>query len=229
LCLTILESEFTKEYSNNHINSQFTRIDWSSWGQYLATTSGWIDRIYSVPLIYRGSEFAIAGHLKGHKKNISVWRFSSALVKDYSTDKDSTKEQVSTFLATSGGDSTIAIWKTGSKEPFSLIRSAFLAGVNDITWGLHGNLLFACSHDGEVMAVHFGQGWLGDFLTKKERNETILSNYGDMVYNEYRLNNSLNLIDPPPETHEDESKEERKQVISEGKHAKKRIIPIVEK
>lgn len=50
-----------------------------------------------------------------------------------------------------------------------------------------------------------------------------------MVYNEYRLNNSLNFIDPPPETNEDESKEEKKQVISEGKHAKKRIIPIVEK
>ena len=73
------------------------------------------------------------------------------------------------YLATSGGDSTITIWKNGIDEPFFIIKQAFYSGVNDLTWGLEGNCLFGCSNDGEVMVCHFKPGVLGDFIHESEK------------------------------------------------------------
>lgn len=85
-----------------------------------------------------------------------------------------------TYLATSGGDSNICIWKVGDKNPFFIIKKAFLSGVNDLTWGLDGNVLFGCSNDGEVMVCHFLPGTLGEFISEKEKQQIILHNYGEI-------------------------------------------------
>lgn len=134
-----------------------------------------------------------------------------------------------TYLATSGGDSSISIWKTGEKHPFFIIKKAFLAGVNDLTWGLEGNVLFGCSNDGEVMACHFLPGTLGEFVSEREKQQIVLSNYGEIVYNEYKKNSRINVVKQPIEMPGQNADTEKKQITSEGKLAKKRIIPIAEK
>lgn len=91
----------------------------------------------------------------------------------------------SSYLATSGGDSCITIWKTGDESPFFIIRQAFHSGVNDLSWGMEGNLLFGCSNDGEIMVCHFRPGILGEFLNDWEKEQILLSNYGEAVVKEF--------------------------------------------
>ena len=196
----------------------------------MATTSGWIGGIYTAPLIKRGTSWKIQGHLKGHKKSINVWRFNPSLKKEECKSGESTILSCTTYLATSGGDSTVSIWRAGDKNPFFIIKRAFLAGVNDLAWGLEGNVLFACSNDGEVMICHFTPGSLGDFITEKEKQQIILQNYGEIIYNEYKKNSKINIIrEPTIALGIDSSSTEQKQITIEGKNAKKRIIPIAEK
>lgn len=80
----------------------------------------------------------------------------------------------SSYFATSGGDSNICIWKTGEENAFFIIRQAFHSGVNDLTWGMNGNLLFACSNDGEICVCHFRPGVLGEFMNTWEKEQILL-------------------------------------------------------
>jgi WD40 repeat protein len=185
--------------------------------------------VFTAPLFKRGTNWTIEGHLKGHKKSVNVCKFNPSLKKEYIKVGGNNVLSCSTYLATSGGDSNICIWKTGEKNPFFIIKKAFLAGVNDLTWGLEGNALFGCSNDGEVMVCHFLPGTLGEFLSESEKQEVFLRNYGEIVYSEYKKNSLINVIQIPLILPGQKQEEEKKQITSEGKLAKKRIIPIAEK
>lgn len=125
--------------------------------------------MYTSPLITR-TNWKIEGHLKGHEKSVNIARFNPMLKKEMVKGKLA----CSSYFATSGGDSNICIWKTGEENAFFIIRQAFLSGVNDLTWGMNGNLLFACSNDGEICVCHFRPGVLGEFLNTKEKEQIFL-------------------------------------------------------
>ena len=46
---------------------------------------------------------------------------------------------------------------------------SFNLGVTDLSWGFNGNILLACSNDGEVMCLHFQSGVLGTPLAEHEK------------------------------------------------------------
>jgi len=161
---------------------------------------------------------------------VNVCRFNPSLKKEEIV--TATGEKVLTsvsYLATSGGDSCISIWRTGDKNPFFIIKKAFLAGVNDLTWGLEGNILFGCSNDGEVMSCHFLPGTLGAFANEKEKQEIILKNYGEIVYSDYKKTIRMEFAELPQQVQGQDPTVETKQITSQGTQAKKRIIPIAEK
>ena len=77
---------------------------------------------------------------------------------------------------------------------------------------------------------HFMPGTLGDFITEKEKQQIILQNYGEIIYNEYKKSSKINIVREPTIAHGSDPNTEQKQIIiSEGKNSKKRIIPIAEK
>lgn len=146
----VKEKQFKDEFTNNTTMSQSARLDWSNDGMIISSTSGFISGMYTSPLISR-TNWKIEGHLKGHEKSVNISRFNPMLKKEVVRGKLAS----SSYLATSGGDSCITIWKTGDESPFFIIRQAFHSGVNDLSWGMEGNLLFGCSNDGEIMVCHF--------------------------------------------------------------------------
>lgn len=79
------------------------------------------------------------------------------------------------------------------------------------------------------MVCHFMPGILGEFLSDSEKQEVFLRNYGEIVYSEYKKNSLINVVQIPLQLPGQKQDEEKKQITSEGKLAKKRIIPIAEK
>ena len=172
------------QFQNNQSQSQNARLDWSPDGNFIATTGGYLGSMYTSPIISR-QDWEVMGHLKGHDKSVNITRFNPKLIKE-----PTTKLASNCYLATSGADSTITIWKIGQDQPFFVIKQAFHSGINDLSWGMEGNLLFACSGDGEVMACHFRPGVLGQFMSEREKDE-IYAIYGDSVMKERRKNNRV--------------------------------------
>jgi hypothetical protein len=73
--------------------------------------------MYTAPLVRR-TNWKIEGHLKGHEKSINISRFNPMLKKEMVRNKLA----CTSYLATSGGDSCITIWKTGEETPFFIIK-----------------------------------------------------------------------------------------------------------
>lgn len=142
----------------------------------------------------RGKEWSIDGHLKGHEKSINICRFNPIRMKAPGPGSDTTNLVDTYYLATSGGDSNIAIWRASDKNPFFIAKQAFLSGVNDLTWGVNGQVLFGCSNDGEIMMCHFQPGLLGECMSDSEIEQVIMLNYGEMVFTEYKKFRKINII-----------------------------------
>ena len=56
---------------------------------------------------------------------------------------------------------------------------------------MEGNLLFGCSNDGEIMVCHFRPGVLGEFLSEREKEQILLTNYGEAVLREFKERNKV--------------------------------------
>jgi hypothetical protein len=97
------------------------------------------------------------------------------------------EEQITclSVLAIAGIDSTLSIWKYGSKKPLCTIRNIFQMGFTDLTWGLFGTVLFASSQDGTIFTVHFKASELGQFISETEKQLIIRNTYGSTVLQEY--------------------------------------------
>jgi len=65
---------------------------------------------------------------------------------------------------------------------------SFNLGITDLSWGFNGNILLACSNDGEVMCIHFQAGILGSPLAEHEKRLIIEQKYGKIVLDEYVKN-----------------------------------------
>ncbi|CAI2381624.1 unnamed protein product [Moneuplotes crassus] len=228
-------SKFTKEkevsepyLSNKSAPSQFSRLDWSPDGQLIGTNSGSVRGVFTSPLIRRGEGWPIEGHLKGHRKNVNICRFNPSLKKEIIHVDGRETISCSTYLATAGGDGNIAIWKTGDKNPFFILKNVSESGISDLAWGLNGNLLLASSVDGEIAMLHFYPYTLGEFCTDKQKQDIFLSNYGEIVASEYKKNSQFTVKSLPDMSKSVLAGIRNKQINTVGTTAKKRIIPIAE-
>jgi hypothetical protein len=64
-------------------------------------------------------------------------------------------------IALASADSTISVWTPNLDKPLTIVMDSFSLGITDLSWGFNGNILLACSNDGEVMCMHFQAGVLG--------------------------------------------------------------------
>ena len=89
--------------------------------------------------------------LAGHSKPVTVSRINPTLFKQKGTG------QLSCYsvIALASADSTITVWQPQLDKPLTIMMDSFSLGVTDLSWGFNGNILLACSNDGEVMCMHF--------------------------------------------------------------------------
>jgi len=128
----------------------FRRLSWSSDGTHISTTGGRVGSVNIAPLIDRGSWGLIAA-LAGHNKPVTVSRINPILFKQKNT------QQLSCYsvCALASADSTLTVWLPSLDKPLTIIMDSFNLGITDLSWGFNGNILLACSNDGEVMCIHF--------------------------------------------------------------------------
>jgi len=72
-----------------------------------------------------------------------------------------------------------------------VVVDAFKLGITDLSWGFNGNILLACSTDGDVMAMHFTPGVLGNACTENEKRLIIGNKYGKSVVDDYIKNRRM--------------------------------------
>lgn len=125
-------------------------MSWSSDGAYLSTTGGRVGSVNIAPLIERNSWGLIAA-LAGHSKPVTVSRINPTLFKNPNTGALSCYS----VCALASADSTITVWQPSLNKPLTIMMDSFNLGVTDLSWGFNGNILLACSNDGEVMCIHF--------------------------------------------------------------------------
>ena len=103
--------------------------------------------------------------LSGHSKPVTVSRINPILFKD----KDSEQLSCYSVCALASADSTITVWQPRLQKPLTIMMDCFNLGVTDLSWGFNGNILLACSNDGEVICMHFQSGVLGTPCTEPEK------------------------------------------------------------
>lgn len=155
--------------------SLFRRLSWSQDGAFISTTGGKVGKHNVAPLIQRNTSWDLLACLSGHTKPINVSRINPTL---YRQDTSGGSLACYSIIALASADSTISIWKPGLKQPLAVIVDAFKLGITDLSWGFNGNILLACSTDGDVMAIHFKPGVLGRACTENEKRLIIRNKYG---------------------------------------------------
>jgi hypothetical protein len=81
-----------------------------------------------------------------------------------------------TFTVCSVGsmDNTMTLWTSLEKKPFLLMKHFFTQSYLDIAWGSDGTWLMACSHDGKIMYLRFGDSVMpGKRLSRTEQEQLI--------------------------------------------------------
>jgi len=91
-------------------------------------------------------------------------------------------------IALASADSTISVWTPNLDKPLTIVMDSFSLGITDLSWGFNGNILLACSNDGEVMCMHFQAGVLGQPCTEPEKRIIVEQKYGRTVLDEYVKN-----------------------------------------
>lgn len=191
------------------------RCSWSPDGQYLVSAHAMNGGGPTAQIIEREG-WKQDKDFVGHRKAVTCVRFNSNILKKPNADSPKKTTQYC-CCAIGSRDRSISVWLTSLKRPLVVIKDLFDDSVLDISWNAAGNFLLACSWDGTVACVTFGQSEIGIPLSVDEKNALYERMYHKSLQNSWNTNFSGTQIVEDAELlcAIDEMNEKSKEVVLE--------------
>ncbi|EIE81194.1 hypothetical protein RO3G_05899 [Rhizopus delemar RA 99-880] len=95
--------------------------------------------------------------LVGHQLPVEVTSFNPHMFYITGEDDRDNEKPVSAICALGSQDRSISIWATSFSIPICVAADVFDNNVYDIAWAPDGKSLFACSQDGTIAFIQFGE------------------------------------------------------------------------
>jgi protein HIRA/HIR1 len=178
----VLEHTITAPFQTSPLTTYFRRCSWSPDGAHIAAANATNGPVNSVAILERGTWDASTNPISliGHEGPVEVAAFSPRLFyKDPpKVEHDGSVHQPTvTVVACAGQDKTLSVWNTSFARPFLVSQDMASKSISDLAWHPNGEVLFASSLDGSVIALQFQPGELG-WPAPLARNEESLQKFG---------------------------------------------------
>ncbi|KAF3055192.1 Protein hir-1 [Daldinia childiae] len=176
-----LETTISSPFKSSPLTTYFRRCSWSPDGNHIAAANAVNGPVSSVAIIER-SRWDSEINLIGHEGPTEVCMFSPRLfhtkkpVENGATNGHSGGTLV-TVIASAGQDKTLSVWNTNTSRPVVILQDMASKSISDLAWTPDGQILFASSLDGGIVAVKFDTGELG-WVANLEETDKALSKYG---------------------------------------------------
>lgn len=161
-------NKITRFMNQNNVNINYSRISWSSNGEFLLIPSAKKNRTTLIALISRTNNWETVLNMVGHGSDCEVVEFNPNFYKvpqnapERLQDKlDPQKIRNSCVIATAGSDKTLALWNVHNPSPVIILKDLVKKPIVDLCWDKSGETLFLGSLDGKITIVSFDEGELG--------------------------------------------------------------------
>ncbi|KAI1768623.1 Hira-domain-containing protein [Hypoxylon sp. FL1150] len=177
-----LETTINSPFKSSPLTTYFRRCSWSPDGNHIAAANAVNGPVSSVAIIER-SRWDSEINLIGHEGPTEVCMFSPRLfytkkpVENGVANGHSSGGALVTVIASAGQDKTLSVWNTNTSRPVVILQDLAAKSISDLAWTPDGQILFASSLDGGIIAVEFETGELG-WVANLEETDKALSKYG---------------------------------------------------
>ncbi|KAI2633160.1 Hira-domain-containing protein [Hypomontagnella submonticulosa] len=177
-----LETTINAPFKSSPLTTYFRRCSWSPDGNHIAAANAVNGPVSSVAIIER-SRWDSEINLIGHEGPTEVCMFSPRLfhtkkpLENGAANGHSGGDQLVTVIASAGQDKTLTFWNTNTSRPVVILQDLAAKSISDLAWTPDGQILFASSLDGGIVAVKFETGELG-WVANLEETDKALSKYG---------------------------------------------------
>ncbi|KAI6083691.1 Hira-domain-containing protein, partial [Hypoxylon rubiginosum] len=177
-----LETTINSPFKSSPLTTYFRRCSWSPDGNHIAAANAVNGPVSSVAIIER-SRWDSEINLIGHEGPTEVCMFSPRLfytkkpVENGTANGHSSGGALVTVIASAGQDKTLSVWNTNTSRPVVILQDLAAKSISDLAWTPDGQILFASSLDGGIVAVEFETGELG-WVANMEETDKALSKYG---------------------------------------------------
>lgn len=176
-----LETTISSPFKSSPLTTYFRRCSWSPDGNHIAAANAVNGPVSSVAIIER-NRWDSEINLIGHEGPTEVCMFSPRLFHtkkpvENGTANGHSGESLVTVIASAGQDKTLSVWNTNTSRPVVILQDLAAKSISDLAWTPDGQILFASSLDGGIVAVKFETGELG-WVANLEETDKALSKYG---------------------------------------------------
>ncbi|KAI0898844.1 Hira-domain-containing protein [Annulohypoxylon nitens] len=176
-----LETTISAPFKSSPLTTYFRRCSWSPDGNHIAAANAVNGPVSSVAIIER-TRWDSEINLIGHEGPTEVCMFSPRLFHTKKPLENGAANGHSggalvTVIASAGQDKTLSIWNTNTSRPVVILQDLAAKSISDLAWTPDGQILFASSLDGGIVAVKFETGELG-WVANLEETDKALSKYG---------------------------------------------------
>ncbi|KAI5866021.1 Hira-domain-containing protein [Durotheca rogersii] len=177
-----LEATINAPFKSSPLTTYFRRCSWSPDGNHIAAANAVNGPVSSVAIIER-NKWDNEINLIGHEGPTEVCMFSPRLfhtkkpLENGVSNGHSSGEALVTVIASAGQDKTLSVWNTNTSRPVVILQDLAAKSISDLAWTPDGQILFASSLDGGIVAVEFDTGELG-WVANLEETDKALSKYG---------------------------------------------------
>jgi protein HIRA/HIR1 len=178
----VLEHTITTPFLTSPLTTYFRRCSWSPDGAHIAAANATNGPVSSVAILDRGTwdNSPNQASLIGHEGPVEVTAFSPRLFyhQPPRVEHDGNVHQSTiTVVACAGQDKCLSIWNTMMTRPFMISQELAAKSISDLAWAPNGEVLYATSLDGSILALAFETGELG-YPASLSENEKTLSKFG---------------------------------------------------
>ncbi|KAI1374417.1 Hira-domain-containing protein [Hypoxylon crocopeplum] len=176
-----LETTISSPFKSSPLTTYFRRCSWSPDGNHIAAANAVNGPVSSVAIIER-TRWDSEINLIGHEGPTEVCMFSPRLFHTKKPMENGVANGHSggalvTVIASAGQDKTLSIWNTNTSRPVVILQDLASKSISDLAWTPDGQILFASSLDGGIVAIRFETGELG-WVANLEETDKALSKYG---------------------------------------------------
>ena len=153
-----METQLLEPFIHCSGTTHLLRLSWSPDGRNIVTAHS-LNNTFPVSHIIDRNNWNSDKSFVGHRKAIEVAAFNPNL---FSYNLNSTNNH--TVVALGSKDSSISIWSTAKTKPILIVEELFSSSILDLSWGIDGYQLLACSWDSSIAFIKFSHDELGYVL-----------------------------------------------------------------
>ena len=187
-----LETQILEPFIHCSGTTHLLRLSWSPDGRNIVTAHS-LNNEFPVSHIVDRNNWNSDKSFVGHKKAIEVTAFNPNL---FSYDLNHSDNY--SVVALGSKDSSISIWSTAKTKPILIVEELFSSSILDLSWGIDGYQLLACSWDSSIAFIKFTQAELGYVLEASFLLQLHMDIYGYTALASTLQNKSADIVIESP-------------------------------